>query len=216
MDSEGPFPAEAPEHGSSLLCSPGEATLLRQRRERSAVLGSRLLATLGAVSASAATALWITTRVSYVAVGVLAFGVLLIGLGVLLYRILARDRRRWPEELHAWDEGIELLLHDGELRAAPWTDPRLALDVFVRHPRRSNDAERLLVWRMGTPVPPCDLSREGFDRLMDVVVSRGHELVEYRRGAKGRESRAVEIRGARFPNAVGATVAPAETAQPTP
>jgi len=197
MDPEtGSFPTNPPveEHGVSLLDSPEQAADQRRRRERPAEVGRTLLITLGTICAGAGAALWITSRLSIVPAAFLAFGLLLLALGATLHLVLLRDRDRWPEGAHAWDEGIELLLHDGDLRASLWTDPKLALDVFVRPVRRTTGVERLLVWRMGSPVPPCDLSPEGFDRLMQVVVAQDLKLVEYSSGRKGREAKAFEIR----------------------
>ena len=187
----------ADEHGVSLLRPPEEAAAFRDRRERPAQIGRYLLIGLGAVCAGASIALWLTTHVSAVAVALLGFGLFLMALGATLHLVLLRDRERWPEEAHAWEEGIEILLHDGELRATAWTDPNLALDLFI-HPRpRSTGEERLLVWRMGSPIPPCDLSDRGVTRLMEVVTAHDLPLAEYRHGRKAREARAYEIRGRR-------------------
>jgi hypothetical protein len=206
----------AEEHGVSLLRPAEEATDLRRRRERPAEVGRYLLIGLGSVCAGAAGALWVTTRVSLVAGSLLGFGLILIALGATLHLVLLRDRERWPEEAHAWDEGIELLLHDGELRAASWTDPKLALDVFVRRRRGATDEERLMVWRMGPAVPPCDLSRAGFELLMQVVVAHHLQLAEFRGGSKAREARAYEIRGSvhRAPAGLPATTADLNRSSP--
>ena len=185
------------EHGLSLLRPPTETAELRHRRERPAAIGRHLLIGLGVVCAGASSALWITTHVSPVAVSLLGFGLFLVALGATLHLVLLRDRERWPEEAHAWEEGIELLLHDGELRAAAWTDPKLALDIFVHPRRRSTEVERLLVWRMDAAIPPCDLSERGLGRLMEVVRTHELQLAEYRSGRKDREARAYEIRGRR-------------------
>jgi len=209
----GPAPEE---HGVSLLRPAAESAELRRRRERPAEAGRYLLITLGAVCSGAASALWVSTRVSLVAVALLGFGLILIALGATLHLVLLRDRARWPEQVHAWDEGIELLLHDGELRAASWTDPKLALDVFVHRRRRAADDDRLLVWRMGSSVPPCDLSRAGFDRLMQVVVTHDLRLSEYRSGRKGREARAYEIRGRADRPPMGMRVASSDASRSAP
>ncbi len=191
------------EHGASLLRPPGEAADLRRRRERPAEIGRYLLILLGAICGGAGSALWITTHVPFVAGALLGFGLILVALGATLHLVLLRERVRWPEEAHAWEEGIELLLHDGEIRAASWTDPKLALDVFVRPRPGAVGDERLMVWRMDSSVPACDLSEAGFERLMKAVASHNLGLAEYRRGRSNREARAYEIRavqvGARAP-----------------
>jgi hypothetical protein len=200
-----PDPAESRgqilEKGESLLRPPEEAAQARRRRERPAHVGRFLLAVLGAVCAAAGVALALSTHVIPIGGALAGFGALLVGLGVALHAVLKRDRARWPEELHVWDEGIELLLHDGELRASAWTDQDLALDVFVRPRHRAGGEERLLVWRGRPPVPPCDLSEQGLARLMRVVVARGLSLSEYRSGSRTREARAYEIRGRSEPQA---------------
>jgi len=197
MSSPEPPPTERPveEHGVSLLRPVEEAAGLRHRRERPAEIGRYLLILLGAVCGGAGAALWVTTSVALVGVAMLGFGLILVALGASLHLVLLRNRDRWPEAAHAWDEGIELLLHDGELRAASWDDPKLALDVFVRPQRRSTDDERLLVWKMDSAILPCDLSQGGFERLMQAVVAHDLRLAEYRRGRATREARAYEIRG---------------------
>ena len=152
----------------------------------------------GAVCAGSAAGLWFLQHLSFLAVALLAFGMVLVALGATLHLVLLRDRDRWPEEAYAWEEGIELLLHDGDLKAALWSDPKLALDVFVQQRRGSPEPERQLYWRMDRAVPPCDLTREGFDRLMEIVASRDLGLREFRSGRKGREARAYEIRAQTF------------------
>lgn len=192
--SAGTQPA-AEEHGASLLVATEDGDRLRRRRERPAEVGRYLLLGLGAVCGAAGAALWLTTANARLPGSVfLGFGLTLMSLGGTLHLVLARDRQRWPEQVHAWDEGIELLLHDGELRAATWDDPRLALDLFVRPRRTSSDEDRLLLWRMGPSVPPCNLSEAGYSRLMEMVVKHELRLTEYRRGRRTREPRAYEIR----------------------
>jgi hypothetical protein len=190
--------ADPEERGSSLIHPLAESAQLRRRRERPAELGRYPLALLGVVCAASASALWLFQHVSVLSVALLAFGLLLIALGATLHLVLLRDRERWPEEAHAWEEGIEILLHDGDLKAALWDDPKLALDVFVRDRKGSAEPERVLCWRMDRAIPPCDLTQEGFDRLMQIVASRDLGLREYRSGRPGREARAYEIRPRSF------------------
>lgn len=178
----------------SLIHSPAESAELRRQRERPAEIGRYPLIVLGAVCSASAAALWFSSHTSLVDVALLAFGLVLMALGGTLHLVLLRDRDRWPEEAHAWEEGIEIVLHDGEVKAAGWTDPKFALDIFVRKRPGREDDERLLHWRMDPAVPPCDLTKEGFDRLMQAVSSHDLKLAEYRAGGKARESRAYEIR----------------------
>jgi len=187
--------APGTDHGASLLVPAEETERSRRRRERPAVLGRYPLLVLGAVCGAAGVGLLLSARISPIAVAIAAFGLTLIALGAALHLFLLRDRERWPEEVHAWDEGIEVVLHNQDVRAAAWTDPRLAFDIFVHRPGASSEESREFHWRMDSGVPACDLSQAGFDRIMKIVVERNLKLAEYRAGAKGKESRAYEIRG---------------------
>lgn len=198
--------------GVSLIHPPAESAALRRQRERPAAVGRYALIVLGAVCASAAAALWLTSRLTPVDAALLAFGLVLIALGATLHLVLLRDRDRWPDEAHAWDDGLEILLHDGEVKAALWTDPKLAIDIFVQKRPGGQDDERLLHWKMDSAVPPCDLTQAGFERLMQVVRSHDLKLAEYRGGRKEREATAYEIRGRpslAVPNSAGARPEPA-------
>lgn len=194
----GPPPSDPPpeERDFSLLKPAEEVAAQRRRRERPAEIGRYPLIMLGGVCAAAGAALWLTSRVHLSPVGImlLAFGLTLIALGSALHLFLLRDRDRWPESAHAWDDGIEIILHDQEVKAALWTDPKLALDLFVHRPRNAPDDARILYWKMDPAVPPCDLSQAGFDHLMRIVATRDLRLSEYRSGPKGKEARAFEIR----------------------
>ena len=202
-------PNDAPdEHGASLLVPPEVAGARRRGRERPADIGRYLLLGLGGTCTASASALWVTSvhaplralahpdhLTALLALAVLAFGLTLLALGGALHFFLLRNRDRWPEQAHAWDEGIEVLLHDGELRGALWSDPKLALDVFVRPLRRAEGDESLLVWRMDSAIPPCDLSEQGLARLLAIVAAHKLRLAEFRRGRRAREPRVYEIRG---------------------
>jgi len=211
-----PSPVPEEERGVSLLHPQEESAALRRKRERPAEIGRIPLLVLGAVCSGSAAALRFEDRVSLVAIALLAFGLLVIALGAILHLVLLRDRDRWPEKAFAWEEGIEILLHDGELKAALWTDPKLALDVFVQQRKGGREDDRFLYWRMDRAVPPCDLTKDGFDRLMQVVTSRDLKLAEFRAGRKGRESRAYEIRARTDKLRLDRMVAPAEPTQSVP
>jgi hypothetical protein len=180
----------------SLLRPQQEVSELRRRRERPAELGRYPLLMLGAIALAAGATLWLTsrTRIDQLAIILCAFGLTLAAIGGLLHLLLLRERDRWPEAAHAWDEGIEIVLHDHEVKAALWSDPKLAIDLFVHRPRNGPDDVRLMYWKMDGAVPPCDLSTEGFDRLMAIVVAQNLRLNELRSGPRGRESRVFEIR----------------------
>ncbi len=197
--------------GMPLLRPAEESEALRRRRERPAEMGRTLLLLLGVICAGASTALWVTDR-SVISLGLLAFGSLLVGLGLVEHLLIGRDRKYHVDQALLWATGIELLLHNEEIRAASWTDAKLALDIFV-HPRRGNlDEDRILVWRMDSRVPPCDLSEDGLEHLKGAVVTHGLRLREFRGGRKTRESHAYEIRPGR-PH-IDLTLASQETVYP--
>jgi len=187
------------EAGVVLLRPAEEVDRLRHQRERPAEIGRSLLLFLGAVCAAAGGALWVTHG-SVVAEALVAFGALLIGLGFVEHVLLQRDRTHWIDQAHLWDDGIELVLHNGEIRAASWTDPGLAFDIFVRPRRNTNDDERLLIWRKDPKVPPCDLSEVGLDKLKGAVMAHELGFTEFRRGRRAREARVYEIRAGRGPS----------------
>ncbi len=209
-----PDPVEGPteDSGFPLLRPAEEANALRRRRERPAEIGQTLLVLLGAVCAGASLALWLTHG-SVVALGLLAFGVVLIALGLFQHWLLRRERSHRVDQAHLWESGIELVLHNDEVRAASWTDAALALDVFVRPRRNSEEEDRLLVWRMDPKVPAFDLSKSGLEQLRKTVVEHDLGFTEYRRGRKTRESRAYEIRSSRH-DAKPSTISP-ETSRST-
>lgn len=183
--------------GSSLLLPPADRAVARRRRERTAEIGRRALVLLGAVCAGAGAALWATSSASLPALGFVAFGGVLVVLGLALYALLRRDRELAPEEAHVWDEGIEILLKNGEIRAASWIDPDLALAILVRFRRRSAEPDRLLCWRMDHRVPPADLSAEGLDRMLQAAASHDVVLSQERQGRSARAPRFYAIEGRR-------------------
>jgi hypothetical protein len=187
------------EEGVPLVRTDAGAELLRRRIERPALLGQYLLATLGAVTAAAGVALWITNRSSLgLALG--AFGAVLIVLGALQYMILRRDRAHWPDQAMLWEGGVELVLHNGEVRGVSWSDPDLALNLISRRAPPPADREYLLIWMSEGKIPSAELSAEGFARLRkaaeaaQLLVTEPHrsrrpdalQWVEIRPGAAGR------------------------------
>jgi len=204
------------EQGISLLLPPEAASARRRRRDRPVEVGLYVLIGLGAVCAASGTAIVLIAAEPVIALTFLGLGAVLIGIGMAVQRLIARDRHQAPEAAHAWEDGIELLLADGEIRAASWADPEFALDVMVRPGRGHKDAERLLLWRMDPMVPPGDLAPEGLDRLLDTTMSRGLRFVESRRGRATRETRLYEIRGPQEPPAVDPAAATPQTSRAAP
>ncbi len=199
------------EHGLSLLAPVDEVRAVRRRRERPAEVGRYLLLGLGGLAAGTSAVLsWQLPADRFVALAILGFGLILVALGATVHLVLLRDRQRQPVEAHAWEEGIELILANGEVHGATWADPKLALDVFVQPARKGRIEERLLVWGMSRSIPPIDLSEAGLSRLLQNVVKHGLSLAEYRRGQRSIEPRAYEIRGRPADAAFVTGVAPPE------
>jgi hypothetical protein len=99
-----------------------------------------------------------------------------------------------------WEGGIELVLHNGEVRGISWDDPDLAIDLVSRRAPSPADREYLLVWMAEGKIPSAELSAEGYERLRRAAegqhllvtqpkISRrsdGLQLIEIRPGAAGR------------------------------
>jgi hypothetical protein len=185
--------------GTSLVRGDAGAELLRRRVERPALLGQYVLETLGAVTAAAGVGLYLTDR-SPLGLALGAFGAVLVVLGVLQHLIIRRDRSNWPDQVVLWDDGVELVLHNGEVRGISWDDPELAIDLVSRRAPPPADREYLLVWMAEGKIPSAELSAEGFDRLRRAAVDHhllvsqpnpsrrpdGLQLFEIRPGAPGR------------------------------
>jgi len=185
--------------GTSLVRRDAGAEWLRRRIERPSLLGQYVLMTLGAVTLVAGTGLYITDG-SPLGLALGAFGAVLVALGLLQHLIIRRDRANWPDEVLLWDGGVELVLHNGEVRGLSWDDPDLALDLVSRRAPAPAEREYLLVWMAEGKIPSAELSAEGFDRLRDTAVRHhllvrqprvsrrpdGLQLFEIRPGAAGR------------------------------
>jgi len=192
--------------GVSLARNDERAARSRKDSERLAHLSRYALGTSGAVTASAATALWILHR-SDLAIVLVIFGLVLIALGLTQHLLLLLERRRWPDAAYLWADGIELVLHNGEVRAVEWDDPKLAFDLFRRPVRGDPNGEILLEWKMGGYVPPCPLTPDGFERLQKAAVARNLRMAEFRHGRRSNEVRVFEVRPGRpRPGATSGTV----------
>jgi hypothetical protein len=169
---------------------------LRQHSERLARLSRYALALCGGVTAAAAGA-DLVLHPAPLAVGLGIFGLALIVLALVQHLLLLLERRRWPDGAFLWPDGIELLLHNGEVRAVEWTDPRLAFDLFRRPVRGDPEGEILLEWKMGEYIPPCPITEDGFHRIQASAVTHGLGMAEFRHGHRKAEVRIFEIRAAR-------------------
>jgi hypothetical protein len=161
--------------------------------ERPAQLGRFVLVFLGVVTASAGIAVWITTA-TMVGLALGTFGSVLVLLGIVQHLLHRRDRAHWPEEANLWDDGLELVLHNGEVRGATWSDPDLALHLVARRAPPPAEREYLLVWLMDSKIPPVELTAEGFDRLRRVAADQGVQVSQSRRGKEVDATQLIEIR----------------------
>ena len=91
--------AQDPPIETSILRDGPEADQLRDRMERPARAGRVILALLGVVTASAGTAMWVTTK-SGVGIALAGFGGVLLLLGVVQHLLYRRDQAHWPDQAH--------------------------------------------------------------------------------------------------------------------
>jgi len=177
---------------TSILRGGPEATHLRSRMERPARVGRVVLGLLGAVTASAGGAMWITTK-SGLGVAFVGFGGILLVLGVVQHRLYRRDQAHWPEQAYLWSDGLELMLHNGEVRGASWSDPDLSLELVARRAPAPTEREYVLIWLMDPKVPPVELSVEGFEQVRQRAADRGLDLTQNRRGRRADSTQIIHI-----------------------
>jgi len=183
----------ADEPGLSIARSGEDATLLRRRLERPARLGRYAMTVLGAVTASAGVAFWVSTS-SLVGVALGVFGALLVALGLVQHFLYRRDLEHWPTDVLLWDEGLELVLANGEVRGATWSDVDLALELVSRRAPLPAEREYLLLWLADSKIPPIQLSAEGYERLAKVAADGGLRITQSRRGARANAVQVIQIR----------------------
>ncbi len=187
-------PSGAAEQGGvSLLRNDAGAELLRRRVERPARIGLLVLGTLGAVTTAAGLALWLTDR-SLLGLAFAAFGLVLVALGGLQLLFLRRDREHWPDQVLLWDGGVELVLHNGEVRGVSWDDPELALNLVSRRAPAPAEREYLLVWMSEGKIPSAELSPEGFLALRRAAEGQLLQVTEPRPSRRPDGLQWVEIR----------------------
>jgi len=186
--------AHPPEETSILRGGP-ESAGLRKRMERPARVGRLVLSLLGVVTSSAGVALW-TTSGSVLGLAFAAFGGFLLALGVVQHLLHRRDMAHWPEQALLWSEGLELVLHNGEVRGASWSDRDLALQLVARRAPPPAIREYLLVWLMDSKVPPVEISAEGFEAICRSAANHHLKIMQGRRGPRVEGTHLVEIRQA--------------------
>lgn len=161
--------------------------------ERPARIGRYVLTFLGAVTASAGTAFWITSG-STLGLAIGAFGAVLVALGAAQHFLHKRDLNHWPSDVLLWDEGVELVLPNGEVRGATWSDPDLALELVSRKAPLPAKREYLLLWLDDAKIPPAQLSADGYERLAKAAAEGGLNISQIRRGGRADALQVVQIR----------------------
>jgi len=177
---------------SSILRTGTEAVRLQRRMERPARAGRLALAMIGTVTAAAGAATWVTSRTP-LSEAITGFGGVLLALGVVQHFLYRRDQAHWPEQAHLWSDGVELVLHNGEVRGASWTDPDFSLQLIARRARPPIGREFVMIWLMDSKVPPLELSREGFERLRRSAANHGLDLIQSRRSSRSDATQFIHI-----------------------
>ena len=165
-------------------------------------MGRYVLTFLGAVTGSAGVAFWITSG-SAVGIAIGAFGVVLIALGVAQHLLHQRDLKNWPTDVLLWDEGVELVLPDGEVRGVTWSDSDLALELVSRRAPLPAKREYLLLWLSDSKIPPVQLSEDGYERLAKTAADGGLHITQSRRGARVDAVQVVQIRALSYSDSAG-------------
>ncbi len=169
------------------------AAFLRTRIERPARVGLYVLSTLGLATTAIGAVLWLLAP-SSLALGLVGLGGLLMLLGYVQYRLYRRDLALWPDQAILWDGGIELVLHNGDVRGVSWTEPDLALDLVARKAPSPAGREFLLVWMSEGKIPSVELTEEGFERVQRVAVAHELTVMQRRHGRAADARQTVEIR----------------------
>lgn len=196
LPEDRPAPEEA--GGPSILRVDAESERIRRRTEWPARFGRYALTVLGVVAVGAGAALWLTLH-SLPSIAFIVFGALMIGLGILFDRLLRRERIHRPEQVHLWDEGVEVVLSNGEIRVATWNDPKFALELYLRPLKGAAGSEVLLAWRMDSRLPLIPITSDGSDRLRQAAEKSGLRCVELNPSHGRRGTRAITIYAEKVP-----------------
>jgi len=187
--------------GVDLLDAAASTADARRRAERAGNVGRFGFVALGAVTVGAAAGLWLSAPTP-VDVGLLVFGGAMLGVGGLHHHWLRQERTHRPRQLLLWAEGVELVLENGEIRGAAWSDPTFSLDAYVRPGVRGRPEEVTVRWRMDRRIPLLPITSEGLDRLRAAAAGHGLRSEEYRGGGGRQAMRGYEFRAA-SPGPVG-------------
>lgn len=180
------------ESGISVVRSDAEATYLRRRLERPGRVGRYFLTLPGVVALASGLADWLTTN-SRIGLALGAFGGVLIVLGVVQHFLYRRDLRHSPVDVLLWPEGLELVLSNGEIRGAMWTDLDLALQLVARRAPSRAKREYLLIWLPDPRIPAVELSPEGFDQIAKAAAEAGLRISQHRRGSRADAAQVIHI-----------------------
>ena len=181
------------EPGRSILREGEAAIFLRSRIERPSRWGFYGLAAFGAATVGVSATLWILAHTT-LALALSIFGGVLIILGYIQNRLYRRDTAHWPDQAILWDGGIELVLHNGEIRGVSWTDPDLALNLVARRAPAPAVREFLLVWMTEGKIPSVELTEEGFEAIQRSAVAHQLTILQRRAGRRTDATQTVEIR----------------------
>jgi hypothetical protein len=184
---------EPVDEGISIARTGPEAEYLRRRLERSAKFGRTAMVTVGAIALAAGAATWITSRTN-VGVFVAAFGGVLVVLGLVQHLLYRRDLENWPKDILLQDEGIEVLLSNGEIHGVTWSDPDLTLQLIGRPVRSPANREYLLMLLMESRIPPIEITSEGFDRLRKILGDHGFLIEQSQRGKRANPVQMILVR----------------------
>lgn len=173
--------APAGEPGTSLIRTGAEAEFLRRWLERPARAGRYALIGLGGTVVAAGVAVYLTNG-SVLGIAFALFGAVLLVLGAVQHLLLHRELANWPLDALLFEDGIELVLSNGEIRGLHWADPAFSLALVSRKAPAPAHREYLLVWTNEGKIPSVELSEAGFDALLREASARRLLIEERRRG----------------------------------
>jgi hypothetical protein len=182
------------EEGTSLIRTGPEAEFLREWLQRPARLGRYALLCLGGVVLGAGVALFLTNG-SILGVAFALFGGVLLALGAVQHVLLRHELTHWPLDALLFEDGIELVLSNGEIRASTWSDPNFSIALVSRRAPAPANREYLLIWMSEGKIPSVELSEAGFDALLQEATARRLDIDERRRGRGDVPSRWIWVKG---------------------